>query len=922
MKRDLAFLCLLLSVHTIFPFVVRAQTSHEIEGLKQFHTQLYFEENKGQFASEIRFQAHVQEAQIRFLEDASSFALVREVESANHQPFEPPKYENYHWMNEREADHEALVWNLRFVRTQSNHRVTARHPIAGQVNYFLGQDPSKWTRGVKRYQELWYENLFPQVDLRYYGNADHKLKYDFIVKPGGQASSIHLQMDGIQSFQINEAGELVMTTEWGEIVDASPYAYQFIDGQEVEVPVQYQVQDELTFGFAVLGGYNPELPLIIDPITLNWASFLHSSSSDDYLMATVLDEDGYVYVSGYTKSLTFPVTPGIYQNTYGGGIDNFVAKMTPMGTSLVYATYLGGADWELAYGVGIDANNNAYVAGFARSSDYPTTAGSLMPVSGGGLVEGFVSCLNATGDSLIYSTYLGGSDRDYIYDLRVDPAGSAYVTGYSLSADFPTTGTAYQTSQAGNGDAFAVKLNPAGTALEYGTLLGGSSYDIGNGLALRPNGELYVVGNTGSTNFPTSMGAPQTSLNHTPGLMAEDAFITRISADGSTLKYGTYLGGGDSDGAYCIAVNGNGEAFISGVTYSSNFPTTVTAFMGSGAYQGNGDGFVVRLDSSGTNWAYSTYLGGTDIDFGKAIAVNSSNEVILLGASRSANFPVDPGSAAYTNMYDLFVSMLSADGSSLPQSGFFGGIYNDYPRASGSLYLKGDYDLCVAATTHSGDMPMTSGTFQVNKTNGVSDTPWIGSLQINSVLPAQLKAFAGRWRENQQGVEIEWTSETETAAVQYYLERKTANQDWQSLMRMAGQGERSQQSYHFLDQEAVDFSEQTLYYRLRYAGTNAGMQYSNVIAVRIPASSQSKVRLLANPVHEVLPLSFQMLPGEVAYWQLLALDGREMLHSGRIEGKGGIQEETIDVAKLPAGMYFLNVQFGQGEKESIKVWIR
>ncbi len=923
MRRIRPSLCLLLLVQFCSSTPLWAQTA-SVEGLKSYDSQLYFEENGGQFTPEIRFQAHVHEAQIRFLTEAASFAVVREIEGANHTVAPAPKYENYRWMDERESEHEALVWNLRFAQVNPYYEIRGREALPGMINYFRGNAAANGVRGVQRYQELWYENLYPEIDLRYYGNAENKLKYDFIVRPGGTARHISLEMEGIQSFHLNEAGELVLETDWGTVLDAAPYAYQFSGGVEQAVAVGYEIRNEQSFGFVVQGPYNPELPLIIDPITLNWASFLHSSASDDYIMATVLDEDEYVYTTGYTKSLTFPVTPGVYQNVYGGGIDCYLAKMNPLGTGLVYCTYLGGADWELAYGIGVDSNKQAYMAGFARSGDYPTTYGTFQPSSGGGLVEGFLTCLSENGDSLIYSTYIGGTDRDYIYDLRVGPDGSAYMTGYSLSTDFPTTSGSISTSQSGNGDAFVIKVNPMGGSLAYSTLIGGSNYDIGNGLSLHANGEVFVVGNTGSANFPTTLGAAQSNMTTSPGLMQEDAFICRLSADGTTLKYSTYLGGGDSDGAYCVAINNTGEAFVSGVTYSSNFPTTGGAFMPAGQYQGNGDAFITRIDSSGTSWNYSTFLGGSDIEFGKAIAVNSANEAFLLGATRSVNFPVSASSSAFTSMYDLFISVLSEDGSSLPQSALFGGVYNDYPRPSGSLFLKHQNKISDLAPTHSPDMPMTAGTYQGTKTNGISDTPWIGSMEINTVLPAMLLDFQGAWDPQSQQVALRWQTEVELEVVRYEVARKAADGSWMIVHQQAGQGSESPAAYTYLDPAGSIRPGQTLYYRLAYTGVDGGSWYSPVVAVSLPGQLTSHLTLLNHPVSDLLSFEWRLDQPERAYWELMTLDGKPVRRqTGRMQD---LSPETrvganIPVSDLPRGVYLLKVQLESGIMELARVVI-
>ncbi|MEL7532437.1 MAG: T9SS type A sorting domain-containing protein [Bacteroidota bacterium] len=915
---SLLFCTLCFGTHSI-----HAQGSEEIEGLKHFESQIYFEQNLGQFDASIFYQAHLDHAQMRFMQYGPSYAMVKELRKPSiTTPL--PKYENYRWMDEQESEYEALVWNVRFARSSALAQISGRKQMPGKINYFMGSDSTKWVRGAERFQELWYEDLYPGIDLRYYGTDKHEIKYDLIVKAKADPKDIQMYLEGTQGYQINAEGELEISTQWGLVKDAAPYAYQFINGEEIEIPVVYKAIDPQTVGFQVKGRYNHNFPLIIDPVTLNWATYMHSSGSDDYVMATTLDADDYVYITGYTKSLTFPTTPGVFQDLYGGGIDAYVAKMSPQGNNLIYASYLGGHDWELAYGIGLNAKKEVFISGFLRSANFPTTLGAVQPTSGGGLVEGFVSCLSSNGDNLIYSTYLGGSDRDYLYDMRVNAVGEAYLVGYTLSNDFPTTAGAMQTSLNGNGDAFVTKLSSDGSTVLQSTFVGGSNYDLANGIALRPNGEVYVVGNTGSLNYPVTPGVFQPSIATSPSAVVEDAFITRLSADFSSAIYSTYFGGGDTDGAYCVAVNGAGDAFISGVTYSSDLNTSPGAYQTANSTNlGSGDAFVARIANDGSALQYLTYLGGTSIEFGKSIAVNPDDEAYLVGATRSLDFPVSAGSNSPNGMYDLFVTSISADGTSLGESSLLGGQYNDYPRAASSLHLRDNNKVTIVATTHSSDIPLTAGSYQSNKTNGLSDTPWIANVEFGTVLPAEISRLNANWDDYVQGVELSWFSFAEREMLWYAIERLVPDQGWQEIGQLIGNAQGNEQLYEYLDYNAQSYGQQILYYRLKYTGVDGLDYYSSMTQVEVPLSRERQFTLRPNPAKDFVQISFLNETGQNYSWEVLDVEGRKVsVQSLAGLGQTNSNSLVLDLQALTAGIYLVRITDQNGQSQSQKLLVR
>jgi len=380
---------------------------------------------------------------------------------------------------------------------------------------------------------------------------------------------------------------------------------------------------------------------------------------------------------------------------------------------LSYSTYLGGSGEDSGWGIAVDADHNAYVTGSAGSANFPTTAGAFQSAGTSGV---FVTKLNPAGSALVYSTYLGGFASGS--GIVVDAAGNAYVTGSAFSDNFPTTAGAFQTTFAdganSGGDAFVTKLDPTGSVLVYSTYLGGSGFDSGAGVAVDAGGNAYVTGLTQSTNFPTTAGAFQTTFSDPSNTVDPDAFVTKLNPTGSALVYSTYLGGGRFDSGAGIAVDGAGNAYVTGATQSGNFPTTAGAFQtafksGSNV---NSDVFVTKLDSTGSSLVYSTYLGGGSDEIGAGIAVDASGSAYVTGRTNSFDFPTTPGaipSVDTSGAYDAFVTKVNPAGAALVYSTRLGGSTNDVGYG---IAVDADGNAYATGATFSDDFPTTPGAFQ------------------------------------------------------------------------------------------------------------------------------------------------------------------------------------------------------------------
>jgi hypothetical protein len=540
----------------------------------------------------------------------------------------------------RARHRKSAVVRMTLVNANPQSQAAGHDALPGKSNYFIGNDPAKWRTNISTYAKVKYEGVYPGVDLVYYGNQG-QLEYDFVVAPGADPHFVTLAFEGAREVHIDARGELVLGVEGGEVRQHKPVIYQEVAGVKREVAGHYVMKGTRQVGFRV-AAYDPSRPLIIDPV-LVYSTYL-GGSAEDSGSGIAVDAAGSAYVTGQTLSIDFPTTAGAPQTTRAEGPDAFVTKLDSTGSGLVYSTYLGGSISDSAQSIAVDSAGSAIVTGATSSTDFPTTAGAAQTTHAGGELDAFVTKLDATGSGLVFSTYLGGSDGQSGRGIAVDGAGSAYVTGYTYSTDFPTTLGAAQTTNAGFADAFVTKLDATGSGLVFSTYLGGIEADVSFGIAVDFAGSAYVTGDTNSTDFPTTAGAAQPTFAG-----ATDAFVTKLDATGSGLVYSTYLGGsGDAgDAGRDIAVDAAGSAYVSGVTSSTDFPTTAGAVQTT--YGGHFfDAFVTKLSSTGSALVYSTYLGGNFDDFLGDIAVDSAGSAYVTGSTDSTNFPTTAGAVQTT----------------------------------------------------------------------------------------------------------------------------------------------------------------------------------------------------------------------------------------------------------------------------------
>ena len=558
-------------------------------------------------------------------------------------------------------------------------RITGEGRQESISNYFLGNDPGKWQSAVPNFARVRYSRIYPGIDLVYYGK-DGNLEYDWIVSPGADPGAIRMAFESADRLRIDEEGDLVVQVGSSEHRHKRPIVYQEIEGERVGVAGRWTLDGKE--GRFRIGSYDHRKALVIDP-PLIFSTYLGGSGLD-YGYAVAVDSIGNTYVTGGAGSTNFPTTNPM-QSSLRGAEDIFVTKINPSGTAKLYSTYLGGGAPDEGRGIAVDVQGNAYITGSTGSIDFPTKN----PIQGkpGGSGDAFLVKLNATGSALVYSTYLGGIGTDAGAAVALDPVGNAYVVGSTFSTDFPTKNP-FQAARGAQEDAFVAKVNPSGTALVYSTYLGGNNVDEGNGIAVDAAGSAYVTGYTASTDFP--LQSPLRNSN----VASVDAFVTKINPAGSALVYSTYLGGSATDYGTAIAVDSSGNAYVTGIVTSDDFPTVnaIDSTLGSHAVD---DIFVTKFNPSGSALVYSTYLGGGSADDPYAIALDQSGNVYITGRTNSSDFPLTNPIQTTRFAFDMFVTEINAAGSAKLFSTFIGGSGSESGRGIavdklGNIHVAGE----------------------------------------------------------------------------------------------------------------------------------------------------------------------------------------------------------------------------------------
>ncbi|MBI5282049.1 MAG: DUF11 domain-containing protein, partial [Candidatus Solibacter usitatus] len=604
---------------------------------------------------------------------------------------------------------EAAVLRLQWKDANPNPRIAGADPLPGKSAYFHGNDPAQWRTDVPHYSKVRYEAVYPGIDLVYYGNQ-RQIEYDFVVSPGADPDRIRLAIQGAEDIRLDAQGNLVLATAQGELLQKVPIVYQEIEGKRVPVEGRYVLHANHEVGFQV-AAYDVERTLVIDPILQS--TYLGGSADDQAFALTIHPTTGDVYVGGYTTSSDFPGVTGGADTTFAGADEGYVARLNAGLTTLIQATYLGGSNAIQIVNVDVvrsiaihPLTGDVYIAGYTNTVDFPGTTGGAQPAATDS-VGAFVARLNAGLTTLTQATHLTGSRTDYATALAIHPiSGDVYVAGLTESNDFPGIAGGADTTFGGTQEAFVARLNNSLTSLTQATLLGGSnSAEQATALAIHPvTGDIYVSGETNSSDFPGILGGADATFGGT-----QEAFVVRLNSALTSLTQATFLGGSASlDRAFALAIHPvTGDVYVAGETDSSDFPGIAGGADTSFVLR---EAFVARLNSTLTTLTQATFLGGSAFDSAYALAIHPvSGDVYVAGSTQSTNFPGIAGGAdtTFVGTQEGYVTRLNSALTSLTQATYLGGSNLDPAFALAIHPVSGE--VYAAGATVSNDFPGIAG---------------------------------------------------------------------------------------------------------------------------------------------------------------------------------------------------------------------
>jgi len=665
--------------------------------LVTYASDIQYIENKGQSPSQVSFEAALPGGKVYFENNQWVFNFLKYPEHQHNHPIVS------HDHDEKEAIN-GHAYKMTFVGANATPVIRPFYPYETYHNYFLGNDPSKWASNVRLFEEVFYSDLYPSTDLKVYSNANG-MKYDFIVKPGGNPNLIKISYEGVDDLYIDRKGNLMVKTSINEIKEVKPYAYQIINGKEKSVKCSYELKD-CTLSFSLPKGYNKNAPLYIDP-ELVFSSY-SGSSTDNWGYTATYDNDGHLYGGGIVFGAGYPTTIGSFQVPYGGGdCDIGITKFTPDGNQLIYSTYIGGTGSELPHSLVVNNQNQLVLMGTTSSLNYPTTPGCFDNTFNGGNYIGLstnylelnngsdlvISLLNPNGNILMGSTYFGGSENDginntgnndleYNYgdhargEVIIDDQDNIYIGTCTRSTNIPGSGT-IQSSKKSKQDGIIAKFNSTVTQLQWYTYIGGNDEDAVYSLKVAPDGSLYACGGTQGSNFIQTTGINQTFRGG-----QADGFLVHISADGQNLLGSTFIGTSGYDQTYFVEIDALGDIYVVGQT-EGNYPA-----IGNNIYvNNNAKQFIHKLTPDLNSTIWSTSFGSGDrINFSPtAFLVDICGRIYVSGWGGSANndWNFDTGTTngmpitadAYqsnTDGSDMYFFTLEKDASSLLYGSFFG----------------------------------------------------------------------------------------------------------------------------------------------------------------------------------------------------------------------------------------------------------
>ncbi|MBK8614519.1 MAG: hypothetical protein IPN85_13790 [Flavobacteriales bacterium] len=706
-----------------------------IDALLHDHDQrIEFIENKGQFSDGVLFKAEfplgqalaTREGMVMKAYDAEAVRQRQEegirIEQEMHdgRPVRPLVW--------REKGH---GWMMHFLNTSNAMRIESRDAHEEVNNYFTGRGQAS---DVHSYQEVWYTGVYRNTDVRYYPAADGSLEYDILCMPGSDPREIAIELKGIERLRVNDKGELVMPTSLGDMTYPAPVVYQRINGREVPVTASYKVSNSNVLGFT-LGNYDRTQPLVIDPIAMRWATWVNTNSSgDNHGHAIWVDpSDGAIYVVARVVGTTDNITVGAFDVTANGNLEMIVGKYLEPATvggagTRVWQTYIGGSGDDNPYAMEQGPDGNLYITGQTSSTDFPLLGGTGF--SGSSLnqqaqsdIDVFVLKINTAGTG-IKAAVVGGNGADDNFDVRIATNGDVFVCGSTTSTNLLTLNAGSGASNTNNGssDAFVFRINQDLSSLVWMRNYGGSSADRASIMLHEPTtGDLFVGGNTSSTNFPTVSPRQATRGGSSAG------FLQRLTGAGSTT-WSSYFSSATSQSASLLCMEFNtahSEVYLGGVTTGLNAANISGSGVLDTSPNGSNDFYVARMGVDQTFIA-GTYIGGTNNEVNMmGLNTDLNNDVFVFGYTNSTNFPVSaspntPLQSTNQGSNDKVFLKLSADLSALQFSTYYGGTADDYDPVGERGIKFSNCRIYTIVTAQSNNIPLTQGALNTTKTSSTS----------------------------------------------------------------------------------------------------------------------------------------------------------------------------------------------------------
>ncbi len=612
---------------------------------------------------------------------------------------------------------------MRLEGSDPRARLEGAEKLPGKSFYYYGRDPRHWLTDVPHYAQVRYRGVYPGVGLVFRG-SDGQIEYDLVIAPQANVSRVCLAFDGARKLALESNGDLRIETRGGTFRHKKPAIYQEKDGRRHAIAGRYVVEGTRV-RFAV-EGYDPSAQLVIDPAIV-YATYF-GGSANDYPGRLATDSSGNFYFTGTTNSADFPLAPTSSTNTPHGGTDAFITKLDSSGKNILFSIRLGGSLDDAGRAIAVDPSGNIYLTGSTYSTDFPIL-NAYQPTNKGSR-DAFIVKLNSSG-AVVYSTYLGGSARqrsgmpadDHGYGIAADSQGNAYVTGESRSTDFPATITGL-TNSPNWGEAFVAGFGPTG-ALLFSSLIGGSDADTGDAIAVDSSGAVWVGGGTQSMNMPVTAGVIQNSFGG--GSLGGDAWIAKINPLGSSSNFLlalTYLGGMRDEELAAVKTDSSGNIYLTGTTYSPNFPTTAGAYQTTQIKSEGGDMWVAKLNSTLTAKVFATYVSWSDSEQAGGIALDSEGNVWVGGWTRTAyltpaflSTTTDTLQAGYGGGDgDAFLLELNPSGTTALYFSYIGGSKSDSPF---DLAYDGAGNMYLLLRTESTNMPLSQAALQTSLAGGV-----------------------------------------------------------------------------------------------------------------------------------------------------------------------------------------------------------